>query len=338
MTRRGRGVRDVAWEYDAVPALVGASAIVGWFAWSLSNQRPAYPGEHMQSYLAQFLLVDPHHPDLGQAGVGDILVRLPRAAISQAAHAAEVLTGLPWVNPSWVSPLVVIVLLVCGLGWWIEFRRPNQLTAWYAVCYAGVLLLWPFDEGQRFLVPALPLLFLFFAAGGRTLTAWSGTSVTHRLGRRWAWMRLLMPAGATLWLAAFAFEASHLESRRVSIYRLGPDGVPDVPVRYAVEWVRAHTAPGDVVMAANYATLHYWTHRLTVPLPITGRAAIMVAALERTRPRFIVIEDPPDHPYYFPVEPERLQVLERSFPGEFEPQYRFPGGQIYRWRGHGSKS
>src|SRR6185369_9446730 len=36
-------------------------------------------------------------------------------------------------------------------------------------CYCGILLLWPYDEGSRYLLPLAPLLWVYLFAGSRTL-------------------------------------------------------------------------------------------------------------------------------------------------------------------------
>lgn len=152
----------------ALPVCAGVLALGLWTLMRGAPPPERYPGEHMNLYDNQFALIDPHRPGLGAASVADILARIPENLRLLTAHASEMLTNLDWVSPLWTSPLLVAVVVLLGAGVLRELRRSVPLPAYYLLGYVGVLTLWPFDEGQRFLVPIFPLLALFAFSGGRT--------------------------------------------------------------------------------------------------------------------------------------------------------------------------
>ena len=149
----------------AAPLLASTAALGVWNLLARASPTELYPGERMNLYSSQFQLIDPHRPALGVARFADILERIPRNLRMLSAHAAELLTNIPWISPSWVSPVVIAILAVLLAGVIRELRRPLPLPAYYLLAYVAILSVWPFDEGQRFLVPIAPLLFLFAASG-----------------------------------------------------------------------------------------------------------------------------------------------------------------------------
>ena len=146
-------------------AAVGFAYVVVWGYWTTSRASPFYPGEFMQSYLTQVRLQDPHRPDLGPASLYTIVARIPLNLLCTTGHGAELLSNIPWIKVRWFSPIIIITLCLCAVGLWREFMRTNPLAAWYTVSYVSILAIWPFNEGPRFVLPLLPLLFLFAGYG-----------------------------------------------------------------------------------------------------------------------------------------------------------------------------
>ena len=167
---------------STAPVLFAAAALFAWKLLSRSSAVERYPGERMNLYGSQFRLIDPHRPSLGVADNVDVLARIPGNLKSLIGHSAEMLTNIQWISPVWTSPVVMGLLVVLVAGVISELRRPAPLPAYYLLGYVGILTIWPFDEGQRFLVPIAPLLFLFAASGMAFLSrvAHSRTSLVTR--------------------------------------------------------------------------------------------------------------------------------------------------------------
>lgn len=155
-----------------LPSLFGATVVqLTWIYWAKTMQTRYWDGEFMDNYFLQIVLLDPHRPDLGFAGLSDFLLRMLNNLIIQAAHIAELITRLSWVNPLWSSPLVMLLLVISGLGFWESVRRRLSVTDLYFVFYTLIFLLWPYDEHERFVVPVFPIIFLYLWRGATRLAA-----------------------------------------------------------------------------------------------------------------------------------------------------------------------
>jgi hypothetical protein len=151
-----------------LPGLLAAGA---WMLWTAQPPERPHGGDlgHETSYLALWRLADPREPDRGMLGAEGLLPRLSENLGIEGRHAAEVLTNLPWIPGTGLSPVFALAMLVCFLGWRRELARENPLGAWVGLAYAGLISLWPYDEGRRFVMPLAPLLFVFAAGGLRDL-------------------------------------------------------------------------------------------------------------------------------------------------------------------------
>lgn len=166
-----------------VPFGAGVAFLVLWFGWTLVAPNPVTEPSSAGTYWQHLFELDPHRPELGGTSLLAFVARILHNLISQLSHAASLLTQLPWIKPRWFSPFTaaVLALTIAGLG--AELRRPSRLGAWYFLGYGAILLLWPYDEGTRFLVPILPFLWIFAIVGARQfIAATSAGSRPLRLG------------------------------------------------------------------------------------------------------------------------------------------------------------
>ncbi|CAG0993695.1 hypothetical protein MYXO_02551 [Myxococcaceae bacterium] len=155
----------------AVGALAGAVALLGWVAWSAAVREPFFSGDlgsaatYAATYVDQIIARSPHEPDLGRASVADLAWRLLANAQVQLAHTGEILSNLPWLPARGITPIAGIGAGIVGLGLVAELRRANPLAGGTTLATVALLLVWPFDEGRRFLAPLVPVIFTFAAAG-----------------------------------------------------------------------------------------------------------------------------------------------------------------------------
>lgn len=158
-------------------ASAGVLALGAWSVWSAGARQPFFTGDlgsaatYAATYVDQIVAHSPHQPDLGRASAGDLALRVYANLRVQLQHAGEILSNLPWLPSRALSPVSAAAAVALLLGGIAEARRANPLAAWYAAATLALLLVWPFDEGRRFLMPLLPVLFTFAVAGGRRLHA-----------------------------------------------------------------------------------------------------------------------------------------------------------------------
>ena len=152
---------------ETLPLLAGLAFFAGWSYWGSLHAGSDAVGAP-RSYLGAFLRHDPLHPELGQASAIEILGRLLHGVVIQAAHVGEVLVPVAWIKPLWYSPVGLLAAVVLA-GWWKDLKSDRRFAAYYFAGYGGILLIWPYDEGARYLLPLAPLLWVYLAAGSGAL-------------------------------------------------------------------------------------------------------------------------------------------------------------------------
>lgn len=155
--RRIRNVRTDATDATlAAGGLGGLLAAVWWAMWTRGSSA---------SYGTLLRLQDPHQPDLGQASIAEIIARIPDALATQLGHVAMLPSAGHWTVMTWYAPTTLGLALCLVAGALRLLGARNPVVAWYVLGYVGILLIWPFDEGARFIVPILPVLLVVLASG-----------------------------------------------------------------------------------------------------------------------------------------------------------------------------
>jgi len=169
LVTKKRPSSEQLWSF-APALLLGLLSQGAWWWWQSLNHTPFWPGEFMSSYFSQLLLKDPHHPALGLATAADFGSRVVQNVVNHTVHFSELLTNLRWVDPKWYSPLIVLPFLLVSLGLIRSIWERGRVIELCFVLYAGVYLLWPFDEGARYALPVFPIALLY---------AWHGMSYLY---------------------------------------------------------------------------------------------------------------------------------------------------------------
>ncbi len=112
-------------------------------------------------YVQQFWFVNPYDPAAGRVGFVDLIRRAgENLGDYLTTHFPVLLVGATGLIAKAVS-FIVVPLALYG---WIRRLKHAQVAEFFLPLYIGLLLVWPAVwSGERFLVPALPLL-LFYAA------------------------------------------------------------------------------------------------------------------------------------------------------------------------------
>ena len=186
-----------------IPLVLGSVAQVAWMTWAhrhetLEWQLPGYP----ESYIAQLKVKDGNYPELGTAKLSDIPRRIGRNVVVRAAGFLQLLTRRN-VSRFWSSPAVGGLLLVIAIGLVSSLRNGGQLHDWYFLWHEFIFILWPWNYGDRFVIPVVPLACLYL---------WRGVKATINYSIRQpraAGVSLAM-VGSVLCIssAAFAFGAA----------------------------------------------------------------------------------------------------------------------------------
>jgi hypothetical protein len=124
------------------------------------------------SYTGHLWHVDPYAPSLGTVTFMGMMQRIGRNAVDYTQdHLPYLLIGSRVTGAAILVGLVVLVL--AAVGWGMRLRRAGLAEIWLPL-YLGLVLIWPAEwSGERFLLPALPVMLLCAAevvrAGGRRI-------------------------------------------------------------------------------------------------------------------------------------------------------------------------
>jgi hypothetical protein len=163
-------------------------------------------------YVAEFWLVNPYEPALGRIGIGDLFQRIIANDWKYiSVHLPRLLTGATAAG----MVLISIVTFLLALAGWLRRVRAPRVAELFLPLYIGLIFIWPdVWSGERFLLPALPLLLLY---AGEALVRFS----------RWLTPRysFAIPTTAAALLLAVAVpgivEAAHTGRACTALYASG---------------------------------------------------------------------------------------------------------------------
>jgi 4-amino-4-deoxy-L-arabinose transferase-like glycosyltransferase len=275
------------------------------------------------SYEREFVGANPERPVTATRLVAGLGRRLADNLDYYDRLSASVLTGRTATGTALVRWIGIWVIL----GWlWAMWRRRGT-PEFYIPLYMGALLLWPAHEGERFLVPVIPIL-AYYALLPLFALLEGGTAVAKRFvrsgeddGARWTRARSL--ARTVVLLIAVGF----------SLMWNGPLLIAQVQVEHSIPyygsdmsdflgafaWVDKHL-PSDAVLATNRAPYGVLlTGRDTYTVPWVADDAVKLAFLDRYRITDIVANK--STPF--------LNALIAAYPGRFREIQRIGGTIVY---------
>ena len=112
-------------------------------------------------YVSEFWMIDPYQPDLGQAGIGDLVARVLENL--QGYVLVHIPAGLsPWSGGA-LTALGLVLMAAALAGWVARIGVRWTVVELFTPLYFGLILLWPAVwSGDRFALPLYPLV-LFYA-------------------------------------------------------------------------------------------------------------------------------------------------------------------------------
>ncbi len=269
----------------ALLVVVGVPALLWW----LRSRGGADVG-----YGQQFLLVDPYDPSQGTIGLDALRTRIGQNATNYVrVHLPILLFGKP--GP-WLVLLGLFTLGLGALGWAARIRRPG-IAEIALPLYLGLLLIWPAVwSGERFLLPALPLILGFAAVGlgiaSRSLApgAMKGVAVLATL--------LLITAGAPQLRAeaAHGFECRTLASTGDAFACLPK---PNADFYRMAEWARTATLPDAVFLTRKPTLFYHYADRRSRIYPKSRNPQDFFDAVRETGARYLVVDRIGDLTLYY---------------------------------------
>jgi hypothetical protein len=192
------GISGGRWRWRFLPAIVlGTVIFLAWSRWSSAHyvsewQLSGWP----DSYFAQVRLKVGNNPEMGKAGLGDVISRVERNSLGSAELLARFIVHKAW-KREWYSPVSISALLLILVGFSRSMKRSRfGLLEWYFAGYEAMFLLWPWDIEMRFQLPIVPVACIYL---------WRGIEILSELAKRRAFTAaaLMAFAGASLSIVAW---------------------------------------------------------------------------------------------------------------------------------------
>ncbi len=236
-------------------------------------------------YVSQFWFVNPYQPELGRIGATDLIDRmLENTSKYTTIHLPILLTGTGGALPIVLS----VAVLATGIhGWLRRVRRPG-VAELFLPLYIGLLLIWPAVwSGERFLLPALPLI-LFFAGDGLM-------RLTRLVARPRDFAAGAFATGFVLVLAVPVLAVRISESGRCMIeYRTGNRYACHPPAWrdffLLAEWAQRELPAGSTALARKPTLFWAISGHQSRNYPMSPRPDSLIAAARDAGARYIVLD------------------------------------------------
>jgi hypothetical protein len=164
-------------------------------------------------YLNTFFLKDPYTPDLGEATISDFFLRF----LNNFSYHFSNLKYF-FINHDLWQKSVATILFYCFLiliiyGFIIIFLKFKnyRILCTYFIWYLLIILLWPFKEGERFLLPVMPLIFTFLFIGVYQINIWISQKTDQKILQAAPFLILLIILGANISSSLNTIKAVHTD-------------------------------------------------------------------------------------------------------------------------------
>jgi hypothetical protein len=180
-----------------------------------------------------------------------------------------VLTRKDYINPAWVSPLVLlpIGLIVLGVACSI-WPSGGGLPEWYFTIHEGMYLLWPWNFEIRFFLPIASLACLYLWRGGKALFRWA-SQLKPRAAGAWSFFLSITIA---VYAVTFAWR-----SRTVQLELAAMFWVVWAMLSAWVAWTGSYRYPDALA-----PLLAWWGKRLSFlskPLTVKQLSGVLIVAV-----------------------------------------------------------
>jgi hypothetical protein len=315
------GVAWLAWRRRWRQLAVFAAVIVPFaFAWWLRNRLAGGP-----SYTGYLWYVDPYRPALGMVGIGGFLERIVTNVVKYTSqHVPFLLTGVRYGTPAVVFGTVVVLLAVAG--WVMRVRRAGVPELWLPL-YMGLVLIWPAEwAGNRFLLPALPMLLVCAAEPIRALVP--------RASLRVAGVALV---GAVLFAGLVPLKNQVVNAARCRGAYTPSDPFPCLPEEWSdllgvAKSVNGALPEGSAVLARKATLFWAYSEYPSRTYPFTADPDTLLAAARDANAQYVLLDymDNLSVMYLAPVlmqRPQAFCVMTAAGPGRATLMAILPGAE-----------
>jgi hypothetical protein len=250
------------WRAALAVAMIAALLVSPWLAWIAGLG----PGGRTQADL-----LVPGKATWVERMIGQLVFyvqRIPDQLIGPFVEVGTVFQHAPLVTLAANAWAIVATAVIAG-GWFHALRHPRRrLAGLVPLCTLGLLLVWPFTEAGRFLIPLIPCLLIGAVEGLVGLLGWLGRVVARVgvVGSRLRLSRRRLVAASLVFAASLPYSTYLLVSGRTRALEAAHRDFDA-----ACDWLAVHAdRPGPVL--TRHPGEVFWR---------TGRPALEVPTAER---------------------------------------------------------
>ena len=337
-----------------VPVGIAATIVLGWLAWGQIRASGAdnVNAGFYESYFSTFSQVVGGSQAQGLSGMLKVVSQVvgTNAVGLLFVSVPVVCLGLNYdavVHFRFGFPLIAAAVLLLIVGGFVRQTRERiRLMHLYVLSYVGVHLVWPYTAYDRFLMPLLPFLILFFVIEAAALwrlvrESWSlPGEITKKLSAALIAAVVVSAAG----IAFYNYGSGLIRS--MALATLSKVARPSAEDSEAIEWINANTQPSDVLICYRDPLYYLYTDRKATRSVLSRQGGLLdeqggldetskalLKIVEDNNARYVVVTD---SDFDLESEPDlqrdNLVAVLQQNPGVFVPVFhaRDKRSAVYR--------
>ena len=332
----------------AVPILIAGLIIFAWLGWGFLNS-PAIENTNAGTYESYFQTFRALLGQNDQSTLSSLLSLIARNALGLILISIPVVClGLAYESVFYFG---FAFLFIAG-GFLRQSRARLRLMHIYVVIYLLIHLLWPYSAYDRFLMPLLPFLLLFMLVEVQAMFALirnvlsTQKQLVARVSAAFIGLALVVALGASLYNYGLGVY------RSLSLATLSKDVQPSPDDAEAIEWIKSHADPSDVLICYRDPLYFLYTNRRAArsissregsslrssEVSVEEEAKDVFRIVEQNKARYLIVTSSDFDMEYQPnLRREGLKTLLKQNPRIFVPLFESSHGRsnIYRIENNG---
>jgi hypothetical protein len=234
-------------------------------------------------YLTHLFLRNSYDPELGFVTVPEMISRISENVSLYLSLAIP--DAMLHFRPGKIPGMILCCALTipAATGWIRNFWLPTRFLSYYCLFYGAILSLWQTQfSGERFLVPVVPFIALFFLMGL--------DFICFKIVRR-ARVPLSRLKSIIIWGAALCIVIPNVNSHRVMIQQ-NSGMTKDWKNFYScADWIRCNTPPDAIVASRKPELFYLRSLRRGFVYPLSHDVEKVIAGLKQGNARYCVLDN-----------------------------------------------
>jgi len=241
------------------------------------------------SYLSQLMMINPYRPELGTAGLLDLITRvyenLLRYIIVEIPSSLVYIVDINYNDNlyNFESVLIGCVLMSFIVYGGICIYKRYKLLPIYVLCYFLILLLWPSSwYGTRFITPLIPFILLFEITG--VIGAYNALGLVTIMKGKKQKITILLLGG--IWMYTYAYPVtSILHSSASNEYH------PAYKNYFKMaQWIKENSEPNSVTCTRKDRLFYLFSENYVTNFKKTSNFETQIDFLKNKQVSYVVVD------------------------------------------------